>query len=142
MKLKMCNVEREEKSEVEDEVLWETHHVKISKVRLVGLGIAVSGGYDNPSNGDPSIVISDVIKIGPAEGKLQINDRVLSVNGHSFDHVDQSTAIQVIVDCGETVNMVVSRAVVSPCPGVLAQSSAPLTRNIKRNGSLFAKSRT
>lgn len=38
-----------------------------------GFGIAVSGGKDNPhfANGDPSIAISDVLKAGPAEGKLQ-----------------------------------------------------------------------
>jgi len=38
-----------------------------------GFGIAVSGGRDNPhfANGDPSIAISDVLKSGPAEGKLQ-----------------------------------------------------------------------
>ena len=37
-----------------------------------GFGIAVSGGIDNPhfANGDPSIAISDVLKAGPAEGKL------------------------------------------------------------------------
>ena len=37
-----------------------------------GFGIAVSGGRDNPhfTNGDPAIIISDVIKGGPAEAKL------------------------------------------------------------------------
>ena len=37
-----------------------------------GFGIAVSGGRDNPhfANGDPTIVVSDIIKDGPAEGKL------------------------------------------------------------------------
>ena len=37
-----------------------------------GFGIAVSGGRDNPhfANGDPSIAVSDVLKAGPAEGKL------------------------------------------------------------------------
>ena len=40
--------------------------------RGFGFGIAVSGGIDNPhfANGDPSIAISDVLKAGPAEGKL------------------------------------------------------------------------
>lgn len=32
-----------------------------------------SGGRDNPhfANGDPSIAVSDVLKGGPAEGKLE-----------------------------------------------------------------------
>lgn len=38
-----------------------------------GFGIAVSGGRDNPhfNNGDNSIVISDVLLGGPADGCLQ-----------------------------------------------------------------------
>lgn len=37
-----------------------------------GFGIAVTGGKDNPQfvNGDPAIVVSDVLKGGPADGKL------------------------------------------------------------------------
>lgn len=35
--------------------------------------VLVSGGRDNPhfANGDPSIAVSDVLKGGPAEGKLE-----------------------------------------------------------------------
>lgn len=38
-----------------------------------GFGIAVSGGRDNPhfENGETSIVISDVLLGGPADGLLQ-----------------------------------------------------------------------
>lgn len=52
---------------------WEIHQVSLNRVAGYGFGIAVSGGRDNPhfSNGDPSIAISDVLKAGPAEGKLQ-----------------------------------------------------------------------
>ena len=44
----------------------------LSRVPVYGFGIAVSGGRDNPHfmNGDPSIAISDVLKAGPAEGRL------------------------------------------------------------------------
>lgn len=37
------------------------------------IGIAVSGGRDNPHfvTGDPSIAVSDVLKGGPAEDRLQ-----------------------------------------------------------------------
>jgi len=46
--------------------------VTLNRVSGFGFGIAVSGGRDNPhfSNGDTSIAISDVLKGGPAEGKL------------------------------------------------------------------------
>lgn len=44
----------------------------LNRVPGYGFGIAVSGGRDNPhfANGDPSIAVSDVLKAGPAEGKL------------------------------------------------------------------------
>jgi tight junction protein 1 len=56
-----------------ERVVWEYHHVTLTRVPGYGFGIAVSGGRDNPhfTNGDPAIAISDVLKAGPAEGKLQ-----------------------------------------------------------------------
>lgn len=53
---------------------WEYHTVQLGRVPGYGFGIAVSGGRDNPHfmHGDPSIAISDVLKAGPAEGKLQV----------------------------------------------------------------------
>ena len=85
----------------------------------------VSGGRDNPhfTNGDPSIAISDVLKAGPAEGKLMINDRVISANNVSLEGVDYATAVQVLRDSGQTVNLVVKRRVVLP--------SVPEPQNIR-----------
>ena len=56
-----------------ERVVWEYHHVSLNQLPNYGFGIAVSGGCDNPhfTTGDPSIAISDVIKGGPAEGKLR-----------------------------------------------------------------------
>nr|CAD7440586.1 unnamed protein product [Timema bartmani] len=56
-----------------ERVVWEYHYVTLTRVPGYGFGIAVSGGRDNPhfTNGDPAIAISDVLKAGPAEGKLQ-----------------------------------------------------------------------
>lgn len=55
-----------------ERVVWEFQQVTLNRVPGYGFGIAVSGGRDNPhfANGDPSIAVSDVIKSGPAEGKL------------------------------------------------------------------------
>ncbi|KAG8186736.1 hypothetical protein JTE90_009805 [Oedothorax gibbosus] len=52
---------------------YEFHNIILTRVPAYGFGIAVSGGRDNPhfTNGDPSIAISDVLKAGPAEGKLR-----------------------------------------------------------------------
>lgn len=50
-----------------------TTEVNILQVPGYGFGIAVSGGRDNPhfKSGDPSIVVSDVLRAGPAWGLLQ-----------------------------------------------------------------------
>lgn len=95
---------------------WEFHNITLTQVPGYGFGIAVSGGRDNPhfTNGDPSIAISDVLKAGPAEGKLRINDRVISANGVSLESVDYATAVQVLRECGTNLNLVIKRRVVLP----------------------------
>ncbi|GAB1606303.1 tight junction protein ZO-1-like isoform X4 [Argonauta hians] len=97
--------------ETGDNITWETHKVTLTKVDNFGFGIAVSGGRDNPhfDNGDPSIAICDVLKAGPAEGKLQINDRVISVNGLSLENVDYNTAVTLLKESGKTAHLVIRR---------------------------------
>ena len=99
-----------------ERIVWEYHQVLLERVPGYGFGIAVSGGRDNPhfTNGDPSIAISDVLKSGPAEGKLLINDRVISANNISLEGVDYATAVQVLRDSGQSVNLVVKRRLVLP----------------------------
>uniref|UniRef100_A0A1A9WH03 Tight junction protein ZO-1 n=1 Tax=Glossina brevipalpis TaxID=37001 RepID=A0A1A9WH03_9MUSC len=79
-----------------DRTTWEYHTVSVTRVPGYGFGIAVSGGRDNPhfANGDPSIAVSDVLKGGPAEDRLQVNDRIISVNGVSLENVEYATAVQ------------------------------------------------
>ena len=94
----------------------------------------MSGGRDNPhfTNGDPSIAISDVLKAGPAEGKLMINDRVISANSVSLEGVDYATAVQVLRDSGQTVNLVVKRRVVLPSVPEPQNVRVSLTKNKKK----------
>ncbi|XP_055905024.1 uncharacterized protein LOC129940651 isoform X8 [Eupeodes corollae] len=98
---------------VGDRTTWEYHTVAVTRVPGYGFGIAVSGGRDNPhfANGDPSIAVSDVLKGGPAEDRLQVNDRIISVNGVSLENVEYATAVQVLRDSGNTVTLVVKRRV-------------------------------
>ncbi|XP_018411149.1 PREDICTED: tight junction protein ZO-2-like isoform X1 [Nanorana parkeri] len=94
-----------------EETIWEQYTVTLQKHSKKGFGIAVSGGKDNPhfENGEPSIVISDVLLGGPADGYLQENDRVLTVNGTSLDNVPHSFAVQQLRKCGKTAVIVVKR---------------------------------
>lgn len=106
----------------------------LQRVPGYGFGIAVSGGRDNPhfTNGDPSIAISDVLKAGPAEGKLMINDRVISANNVSLEGVDYATAVQVLRDSGQMVNLVVKRRVVLPSPPEPQNIKVSLYKNKKK----------
>lgn len=119
---------------------WEIHHVTVTRVPGYGFGIAVSGGRDNPhfTNGDPAIAISDVLKAGPAEGKLQVNDRIISANGISLEGADYGAAIRVLRDSGSTVLLVVKRRASSNSSGnignfTLQSHRLTLTRNNKKD---------
>ncbi|CAG2165528.1 unnamed protein product, partial [Oppiella nova] len=115
-----------------ERVGWEYQNVSLTRVPGYGFGIAVSGGRDNPHfiNGEPSIAISDVLKAGPAEGKLQVNDRVMSANGVSLENVDYTTAVQVLRECGNTVNLLIKRRTLLPNSDLL---KVTLTKSNKKD---------
>uniref|UniRef100_A0A4W5KHU5 Tight junction protein 2b (zona occludens 2) n=1 Tax=Hucho hucho TaxID=62062 RepID=A0A4W5KHU5_9TELE len=77
----------------------------------MGFGIAVSGGRDNPNmeNGEMSIIVSDVLQGGPADGLLFENDRVIQVNSTLMDNVPHSFAVQQLRKCGKTAKITVKR---------------------------------
>ncbi|CAJ0567311.1 unnamed protein product, partial [Mesorhabditis spiculigera] len=96
-------------------VSWQLLSVSLHRTPSVGFGIAISGGRDNPhfTSGEPTIVISDVVPNGPAWGLLQVNDRILSANGVSFENIDNNTAVEIIKHA-ELINMIVKRRVAMP----------------------------
>uniref|UniRef100_A0A667X5A8 Tight junction protein 2a (zona occludens 2) n=1 Tax=Myripristis murdjan TaxID=586833 RepID=A0A667X5A8_9TELE len=77
----------------------------------MGFGIAVSGGRDNPNeeSGETSIVVSDVLQGGPADGLLFENDRVVQVNAISMEGVVHSFAVQTLRKCGKVAKIVIKR---------------------------------
>ncbi|XP_051875156.1 tight junction protein ZO-2a isoform X5 [Pristis pectinata] len=94
-----------------EEVIWEQFTVTLQKDSKRGFGIAVSGGRDNPNfeNGETSIIISDVLEGGPADGLLHENDRVVSVNGCPMENVPHSYAVQQLRKCGKVAQITVKR---------------------------------
>uniref|UniRef100_A0A8C4Y8Y5 Tight junction protein 3 n=1 Tax=Gopherus evgoodei TaxID=1825980 RepID=A0A8C4Y8Y5_9SAUR len=56
--------------------------------------------------GDPSVVVSDVVPGGPADGRLQMRDHIVMVNGLSMENVSSSFAIQTLKTCGKLANIV------------------------------------
>ncbi|XP_053558500.1 tight junction protein ZO-2 [Bombina bombina] len=94
-----------------EDTVWEQYTVTLQRDHKKGFGIAVSGGKDNPhfKNGDNSIVISDVLMGGPADGLLQENDRVIMVNGTLLENVPHAFAVQQLRKCGKMAVLVVKR---------------------------------
>uniref|UniRef100_G3UJ07 Zona occludens protein 1 n=1 Tax=Loxodonta africana TaxID=9785 RepID=G3UJ07_LOXAF len=111
---------------MEETAIWEQHTVTLHRAPGFGFGIAISGGRDNPhfQSGETSIVISDVLKGGPAEGQLQENDRVAMVNGVSMDNVEHAFAVQQLRKSGKNAKICISliKAIIF-CP---LASSCPL----------------
>ncbi|CAL9701603.1 unnamed protein product [Knipowitschia caucasica] len=96
---------------MEETVIWEQHTVTLHRAPGFGFGIAISGGRDNPhfQSGETSIVISDVLKGGPAEGLLLENDRVVMVNAVSMDNVEHSYAVQQLRKSGKNAKITIRR---------------------------------
>uniref|UniRef100_A0A1W7RCI5 Tight junction protein 2 n=1 Tax=Agkistrodon contortrix contortrix TaxID=8713 RepID=A0A1W7RCI5_AGKCO len=94
-----------------EELMWEQYTVTLQKDSKRGFGIAVSGGRDNPhfENGETSIVVSDVLAGGPADGLLQENDRVMMVNGTPMENVAHAFAVQQLRKSGKMAVIVVKR---------------------------------
>ncbi|XP_062273381.1 tight junction protein ZO-2-like [Scomber scombrus] len=94
-----------------EEMVWEQYSVTLQRDSKMGFGIAVSGGHDNPNvdNGETSIIVSDVLQGGPADGLLFENDRVILVNSISMDNVPHSFAVQSLRKCGKVAKITVKR---------------------------------
>ncbi|XP_045551278.1 tight junction protein ZO-2b isoform X2 [Salmo salar] len=99
------------KSSGMEETVWEQHTVNLQRDSKMGFGIAVSGGRDNPNadNGEMSIIVSDVLQGGPADGLLFEKDRVIQVNSILMDNVPHSFAVQQLRKCGKTAKITVKR---------------------------------
>ncbi|XP_062870511.1 tight junction protein ZO-2a [Trichomycterus rosablanca] len=94
------------------EEVWEQFTVTLQRDPKMGFGIAVSGGKDNPNeeNGEISIIISDVLQGGPADGLLFENDRVILVNTASMENIPHSFAVQTLRKCGKVAKITVKRS--------------------------------
>ncbi|XP_077993020.1 tight junction protein ZO-1-like isoform X2 [Glandiceps talaboti] len=118
---------RRSQNESRERVVWEQYTVVLEKRPNFGFGIAVSGGSDNPhfTSGETSIVISDVLAGGPAEGKLKVNDRVILVNNQSMENVEHSEAVESLKNSGNVATVVVKRKMLMPIPGTPEPEKLP-----------------
>ncbi|XP_059394799.1 tight junction protein ZO-2a isoform X1 [Carassius carassius] len=97
---------------VMEETVWEQYTVTLQRDSKMGFGIAVSGGRNNPNeeSGEASIVVSDVLQGGPADGLLFENDRVIQVNNVPMDGVQHAFAVQTLRKCGKVAKITIKRS--------------------------------
>ncbi|KAJ6655188.1 hypothetical protein lerEdw1_005666 [Lerista edwardsae] len=126
---------------MEEMLIWEQYTVTLTKDPRRGFGIAISGGRDRPSgiDGDTSIIVSDVVPGGPAEGRLQTRDKIAMVNGLSMENVSSSFAIQTLKTCGKMANITVKRPRKIHLP--LTKSSQPKSMPLSTHSSRSANTR-
>ncbi|XP_077943222.1 tight junction protein ZO-2b isoform X3 [Gasterosteus aculeatus] len=107
----MCLTPCRHQSSGMEEMVWEQYTVNLQRDSKMGFGIAVSGGHDNPNvdNGETSIIVSDVLQGGPADGFLFESDRVIQVNSIPMDNVPHSFAVQSLRKCGKVAKITVKR---------------------------------
>ncbi|XP_036315773.1 tight junction protein ZO-3 isoform X1 [Pipistrellus kuhlii] len=92
--------------DMEELTIWEQHTATVCKDPRRGFGIAISGGRDRPGG---SVFVSDVVPGGPAQGRLQIGDQIVMVNGVSMENVNSTFAIQILKTCAKLANITVKR---------------------------------
>ncbi|XP_016097810.1 tight junction protein ZO-2a [Sinocyclocheilus grahami] len=111
---------------VMEETVWEQYTVTLQRDSKMGFGMAVSGGRDNPNeeSGEASIVVSDVLQGGPADGLLFENDRVIQVNNVPMDGVQHTFAVQTLRKCGKVAKIMVKRSRKIPV-SVIKRAASP-----------------
>ncbi|KAK2167781.1 hypothetical protein LSH36_24g09014 [Paralvinella palmiformis] len=90
---------------------WEYEEITLERGGT-GLGFSIAGGTDNPHVGeDPSIYITKVIDGGAAaaDGRLRVNDIIVSVNDVNTVNVSHAQAVGALKQAGNTVRLVVKR---------------------------------
>uniref|UniRef100_A0A9J7ZY12 Tight junction protein 2a (zona occludens 2) n=1 Tax=Cyprinus carpio carpio TaxID=630221 RepID=A0A9J7ZY12_CYPCA len=109
-----------------EETVWEQYTVTLQRDSKMGFGIAVSGGRENPNeeSGDASIVVSDVLQGGPADGLLFENDRVIQVNNVPMDGVQHAFAVQTLRKCGKVAKITIKRSRKIPV-SVIKRAASP-----------------
>ncbi|XP_053682323.1 disks large 1 tumor suppressor protein isoform X1 [Sabethes cyaneus] len=93
------------------DAVWEYEDIVLAR-GSTGLGFSIAGGTDNPHiNLDASIYITKVIPGGAAyaDGRLQVNDCIVSVNDMSVVNVTHGEAVDALKKAGERVTLHIRR---------------------------------
>ncbi|CAH8595239.1 unnamed protein product [Schistosoma turkestanicum] len=88
--------------------------LKRDSTAVGGFGFSIAGGLDNPITGvDHGIYVTRIAPNGCADrdGKLRVDDQILSVNDISLEHVTNMEAVKTLRQAGNQLHLVVRRFV-------------------------------
>jgi C-terminal processing protease CtpA/Prc len=80
------------------------------------LGISIAGGFGS-ALGDVPIFIAAIDENGPANEKLRIGERIVSINGQSSERITHNECAQMLRSSPQNVNLEV-RFYYSPYAGI------------------------
>ncbi|XP_069692497.1 protein lap4 isoform X4 [Periplaneta americana] len=106
-----------------------------------GLGFSISGGKGSPSYKDSSdaIYISRITEGGAAEkdGKLQVGDRVTSINGVDMEGARHDQAVSMLTGLERFVRLVVEREVLVPRESLCSSPSPSPSPGSEKSPRVF-----
>ncbi|CAH8670678.1 unnamed protein product [Schistosoma curassoni] len=88
--------------------------LKRDSAAVGGFGFSIAGGIDNPiTDLDHGIYVTRIAPNGCADrdGKLRVDDQILSVNDISLEHVTNMEAVKTLRQAGNQLHLVVRRFV-------------------------------
>ncbi|CAH8644707.1 unnamed protein product [Schistosoma mattheei] len=88
--------------------------LKRDSAAVGGFGFSIAGGIDNPiTDLDNGIYVTRIAPNGCADrdGKLRVDDQILSVNDISLEHVTNMEAVKTLRQAGNQLHLVVRRFV-------------------------------
>jgi tight junction protein 3 len=96
--------------------VWQQHNISLEKSLNYGYGIAISGGQITDLNinkitNNNNVFVSDVVPNGPADGKLMINDKILSVNGVNVENVEHSFVLKLLKEAQDFIHLSIKRKI-------------------------------
>ncbi|KPM02177.1 disks large 1-like protein [Sarcoptes scabiei] len=92
---------------------WQLHDIYLD-LNEKGLGISIKGGIDSPNPlGTPEIYISRILQNGAVQkdGRLQIGDIIIEINGKSLIGVTHKHAVSIIVNSGTYIHLRIKRRI-------------------------------
>ncbi|XP_053950781.1 disks large 1 tumor suppressor protein isoform X7 [Anastrepha ludens] len=136
------SIHRASSTKVNGDESWQYEDITLERGNS-GLGFSIAGGTDNPHIGtDTSIYITKLIPGGAAaaDGRLSINDIIVSVNDVSVVDVPHASAVDALKKAGNVVKLHVKRKRGGGGGGAVADTNTATSATLPRSAAPAAAS--